>query len=57
MWQLMTYGYADQYKFCYVVDSGSTISILPLKFVNKFHTKIKSIVPINISQAKTLSNI
>lgn len=44
-------------NFLVLSDTGSTISILPLKFVNKIHTKLRNISPIKVGQAKDILHV
>lgn len=43
VWQLILYGYVNRFKFPCVIDPRSTISISPLKFVNKIDAKLRNI--------------
>lgn len=44
--------YSTQQKLYCVIDTGSTISLLPLKFTGTFNTRIKYIQLAIIGQAK-----
>lgn len=48
----MIYCYSKHHKIPCVINSGSTISLLPLKFARIVNVRMKYIKPIKIGQAK-----